>query len=151
MIKRRMSTVYHSQTDDQSEVLNCIVEDYLRAYSTEDQTAWAHLLSLAQFTYNNSRNHIIKASPNCLLHGFNYEIRVDVADNISKRRIPAVLDRIKKLHQLRQDLRLQLIEAQERMIVYYNARHVPKQFKVKDLIKLSIKHLKFKCPKLSPH
>ena len=39
MIKRHMFTVYHSQTDDQSEVLNCIVKDYLHVYSVEDQTA----------------------------------------------------------------------------------------------------------------
>ena len=150
IIKRRLSTAYHPQTDGQSEALNRIVEDYLRAYTSEDQTIWAKLLPLAQFAYNNSRNHTTKASPNRLLHGFDCEIRVDVADNVSKRRIPAALDRIKKLHQLRQDLRLRLVEAQERMTIYYNARHVPKQFKVKDFVKLSTKHLKLKYPKLSP-
>ena len=54
MIKKHMSTVYHSQTNDQSEVLNYIVKDYLHAYSVKDQTAWACLLPLAQFIYNNS-------------------------------------------------------------------------------------------------
>src|SRR5438034_7570140 len=39
MIKRHMFTVYHSQINDQSEVLNCIVKDYLHVYSVEDQTA----------------------------------------------------------------------------------------------------------------
>ncbi len=48
---------YHSQTDGQSEALNCIVEDYLRAYTSEDQTIWMKLLSLTQFVYNNSCNH----------------------------------------------------------------------------------------------
>ena len=98
IIKRRLSTAYHPQTDGQSEALNRIVEDYLRAYTSEDQTIWAKLLPLAQFAYNNSRNHTTKASPNRLLHGFDCEIRVDVADNVSERRIPAALDRIKKLH-----------------------------------------------------
>ena len=36
------------------------------------------------------------------------------------------------------------------MATYYNACHVPKQFKVGNLVKLSIKNLKLKCPKLSP-
>ena len=36
MIKRCMSTVYHFQTDDQSEVLNYIMKDYLHVYSAED-------------------------------------------------------------------------------------------------------------------
>lgn len=150
IIKRRLSTAYHPQTDGQSEALNRIVEDYLRAYTSEDQTVWAKLLPLAQFAYNNSRNHTTGMSPNRLLHGFDCEIRIDVADNVSERRIPAAKNRIEKLHQLRQQLRLRLVETQERMASYYNARHVPKQFKVGDFVKLSTKNLKLKSRKLSP-
>jgi transposase InsO family protein len=150
IIKRRMSTAYHPQTDGQSEALNRIVEDYLRAYSAEDQTAWAKLLPLAQFSYNNSRNSTTGMSPNRLLFGFDCEIRVDIADNVPEGRIPAAKDRVEKLHQLRQRLRTRLMEAQERMARYYNANHVPKQFRVGDFVKLSTKHLKFKNRKLSP-
>lgn len=150
MIKRRMSTAYHPQTDGQSEALNRIVEDYLRAYSTEEPNAWARLLPLAQFAYNNSRNYTTGMSPNRLLFGFDCEIRIDVADTVTERRIPAAKDRIEKLYQLRQRLRTRLIEAQERMARYYNANHVPKHFKVGDFVKLSTKNLKFKNRKLSP-
>src|SRR5438045_3229046 len=113
IIKRRLSTAYHPQTDGQSEALNWIIEDYLRAYSSDEQTVWAKLLPLAQFAYNNSRNHTTGMSPNRLLHGFDCDLRIDVADNVSERRIPAAKDRIEKLHQLRQELHVQLIEAQE--------------------------------------
>ena len=89
-------------------------------------------------------------SPNRLLHGFDCEIRVDVADNVPERRIPAAKDRIEKLHQLRKELRVRLIAAQGRMAEYYNARHVPKQFKVGDFVKLSTQHLKLKYRKLAP-
>ena len=98
IIKHRLSIAYHPQIDGQSEALNWIMKDYLHVYTSEDQTIWAKLLSLAQFIYNNSWNHIIKVSLNCLLHGFNCEICVDVADNIFERRIPATLDYIKKLY-----------------------------------------------------
>jgi hypothetical protein len=150
IIKRRLSTAYHPQTDGQSEALNRIVEDYLRAYTSEDQTVWAKLLPLAQFAYNNSRNHTTGMSPNRLLHGFDCEIRIDVADNVSEKRIPAAKDRIEKLHQLRQKLRLRLIEAQERMANAYNARHTPKQFRIGDFVKLSTQNLKLKYRKLNP-
>src|SRR5579871_2096573 len=89
------STVYHPQTDGQSEALNRVIEDYLRAYTTEDQTAWARLLPLAQFAYNNSRNHTTHMSPNRLLHGFDCEIRIDIADNVAERSIPAAKDHVK--------------------------------------------------------
>jgi len=36
------------------------------------------------------------------------------------------------------------------MASYYNARHIPKQFKVGNFIKLSTKNLKLKYHKLSP-
>jgi transposase InsO family protein len=150
MVKRRLSTAYHPQTDGQSEALNRIIEDYLRAYTSEDLTAWAKLLPLAQFAYNNSRNHTTGMSPNHLLHGFDCEIRIDVADTVSEKRIPAAKDRIEKLHQLRQKLRLRLIEAQERMANAYNARHVPKQFRVGEFVKLSTKNLRLKYRKLNP-
>ena len=36
IIKKRISTAYHPQTDGQSEVLNHIMKDYLHAYSIKD-------------------------------------------------------------------------------------------------------------------
>src|SRR5204862_2286164 len=150
IIKRRLSTAYQRQTDGQSEALNRIIEDYLRAYSSDEQTVWAKLLPLVQFAYNNSPNHTTGMSPNRLLHGFDCDLRIDVVDNVSERRIPAAKDRIEKLHQLHQELCVQLIEAQERMAAYYNACHVTKQFKTGSFVKLLTKNLKLKYPKLAP-
>ena len=122
----------------------------MQAYTSEDQTVWAKLLPLAQFAFNNSCNHITQMSLNQLLHGFNCKICIYVVDNVTERRIPAAKDHVEKLHQLHQELHLRLVEAQKQMATYYNACHVPKQFKVRDLVKLSTKNLKLKCRKLSP-
>src|SRR5438045_7377891 len=149
IIKRHLSTAYHPQTDGQSEALNRIIEDYLRAYSADDQTVWAKLLPLAQFAYNNSCNHTTGMSPNWLLHGFDCEIRIDVADNVSERRIPAAKDRIEKLHQLCQELHLWLVEAQEWLAAYYNAHHIPKQFQTGNFVQLSTKNLNLNCHKFA--
>src|SRR5436189_1864309 len=98
IIKCRLSTAYYFHIDGQSEALNWIIVDYLYVYIFKDQIIWAKLLPLTQFIYNNSQNHIIKASLNYLLYSFDCEICVDVADNVFKRRISAALDYIKKLH-----------------------------------------------------
>ncbi len=151
MIKQHLSITYYSQTDSQSKALNQIIKNYLRAYTSENQTVWAKLLSLVQFAYNNSHNHIIQMSLNRLLYKFNCEIHIDITDNIIKRRILAVKDHIKKLHKLQQKLCLWLVKAQEQMITYYNTHHILKQFKIRNLIKLFIKNLKLKCQKLSSY
>ena len=107
-------------------------------------------MPLAQFIYNNSRLLVIGHSPNYFIFGFNYNLRLDIADNIPKGRIPAAYDRITKLHELREELRDKLSAARERMKKYYDQRHTPKQFKRGDLVKLSTAHLKFKHNKLKP-
>ena len=100
MIKWCLSTAYHSQTDDQSKALNWIIKNYLRAYTSENQTVWAKLFFLAQFVYNNSCNHTTQMSLNWLLHEFDCEICIDIMNNIIERRISAVKDHIEKLHKL---------------------------------------------------
>ena len=76
-------------------------------------------------------------------------IRLQV-DSTAKERIPEANARLEKLHELRQKLRDRLAQANERMAKYYNQNHVPKQFKVKQLVKLLIKNLKIKHLKLVP-
>src|SRR5205814_5867677 len=98
-----------------------------------------------------SCNHITQMSSNRLLYRFNCKIHIDVANNIIERRIPAAKDCVEKLHKLHQKLHLQLVKAQEQMTIYYNVCHISKQFKIENLVKLSIKNLKLKCQKLNSY
>jgi hypothetical protein len=63
------STAYHPQTDGQTERVNQVLEDMLRACvlsSKESRESW---LSLAKFTYNNSYQESIKMAPFEALYG----------------------------------------------------------------------------------
>jgi len=150
IIKRRLSTAFHPQTDGQSEALNRIIENYLRAYCADEPTAWVNLLPLARFAYNNSLNAATKSTPNNLLYGMDCNIRLHLPENQHQERIPEARTRLEKLHELRRQLRDRLAEARERMTKYYNRNHVPKQFKKGQLVKLSARNFKFKHPKLAP-
>ena len=90
-------------------------------------------------------------SSNKLLHEFDCKIHINVADNVTEKRISAAKNHVEKLHKLWQELCLKLVKIQEQMTVYYNVYHVSKQFKIDDLVKLFIKNLKLKCWKLSSH
>jgi hypothetical protein len=48
------SSVYHPQTDGQTERVNQILEDMLRACALKDKKSWDKYLPYAEFFYNNS-------------------------------------------------------------------------------------------------
>ena len=152
LIKRRLSTAFHPQTDGQSEILNKILENYLRAFTNLEQMNWAKLLPTATFAYNNSFNHTLGMSPFKAMYGYDPDFRVDIADDILGEGIntPAAKDRVKKLHELRETLRDQWVKAQERQEKYYNQRHAAMEFKRGNLVKLSTRNLKLKDKKLQP-
>jgi hypothetical protein len=48
------SLKYHPQTDGQTERVNQILEDMLRACALKDSKSWDKCLPYAEFSYNNS-------------------------------------------------------------------------------------------------
>lgn len=50
----RMSTTYHLEKDGQTEVLNWIVEGYLRCFCSEQLKSWKAMLPWAKYWYNTS-------------------------------------------------------------------------------------------------
>ena len=59
----KLSTVYHPQTDGQTEVMNQEVQQYLWLFCAEEQESWADWLGLAQFAINNQQHSATKFSP----------------------------------------------------------------------------------------
>src|SRR5258706_11360420 len=49
-----MSTSFHPQTDGQTERVNALVEQYIRGYCNYQQDNWVELLTMAEFSYNNT-------------------------------------------------------------------------------------------------
>ncbi|GKC43857.1 putative reverse transcriptase domain-containing protein [Tanacetum coccineum] len=58
-----MSTVYHPQTDGQSERTIQMLKDMLCAYVIDFRSSWDRHLPLVEFSYNNSYHASIKAAP----------------------------------------------------------------------------------------
>lgn len=53
-VKIRISTSHHPQTDGASEIMNRMVENYLRCYCDHQQDEWDRLLISAEFAYNSA-------------------------------------------------------------------------------------------------
>ena len=120
LIKRRLSTTFYPQTDGQTEVLNRILENYLRAYTSLEQMNQAKLLPSAKYTYNNSRSLSTKVTPFIALYSYNPELRFNVKDTATKGEAPAIKDHVVRLQELRNRLREELLKSQERQAKYYN-------------------------------
>jgi hypothetical protein len=63
------SSAYHPQTSGQTERVNQILEDMLRACALEFPRKWDDCLPLAEFLYNNNYQESIKMAPIDALYG----------------------------------------------------------------------------------
>jgi len=63
------SLAYHSQTDGQTERVNQVLEDMLRACVISFPEKWDKCLTLAEFSYNNSYQESIRMAPFQALYG----------------------------------------------------------------------------------
>jgi transposase InsO family protein len=65
----RFSSAYHRQTDGQTERVNQILEDMLRAHALQYGRSWDKSLPYAEFSYNNSYQESLKMAPFEMLYG----------------------------------------------------------------------------------
>jgi transposase InsO family protein len=63
------SSAYRPQTDDQTERVNQILEDMLRACALQYGGRWDKSLSYAEFSYSNSYQESLKMAPFEMLYG----------------------------------------------------------------------------------
>jgi transposase InsO family protein len=98
-INHKMSTAYHSQTDEQSKQMNQTVKMYLRHYVNRNQNNWVQLLSTAQFVYNNTQNETTEETPFQANYEYNSKVWQELQAHRSQSQ-KAILNiaEIKKLH-----------------------------------------------------
>jgi transposase InsO family protein len=65
----RFSSAYHPQTDGQTERVNQILEDMLRACALQYGRSWDKSLLYVEFSYNNSYQESLKMAPFELMYG----------------------------------------------------------------------------------
>jgi transposase InsO family protein len=63
------SSTYHPQTDGQTERVNQVIEDMLRACAISFPEKWDECLKLAEFSYNNSYQESVRMAPFKALYG----------------------------------------------------------------------------------
>jgi hypothetical protein len=139
-IKLLHRSAYHPQTSGQTERVNQILEDMLRACVLEFRQKWNDCLPLAEFSYNNSYQKSIKMAPFEALHGQ----RCQTPLNWSKpgERWFFRPDMVKETEEKVQRIIHNLKEAQARQKNYADKRRQPLVFQVNDHVYLKVSPMK---------
>ena len=135
-----LSTAYHPQTDGQTERVNQILEDLLRACVLDYGGSWEDHLHLVEFTYNNSYQASIETSPFSALYG--RPCRSPSCWIESGNRLvlgpEMVLEASERVEEIKRKMRI----AQDRQKKYADRRRRSLEFAVGDLVFLKVSPLR---------
>ena len=134
------STAYHPQTDGQTERVNQILEDMLRACVLEYGSKWEDCLPFAEFSYNNSYQASLQMAPFEVLYGRKCRTPLNWSE-VGDSQIfgPDILrEAEEKVHKIREHLKT----AQSRQKSYADKRRRELTFNIGDFAYQKVSPLK---------
>jgi hypothetical protein len=134
------NSAYHPQTSGQTERVNQILEDMLRACVQEFPQKWDDCLPLAEFSYNNSYQESIRMAPFEALYG--QRCRTPLNWSEPGERWFFRPDIVKETEEKVQRIIHNLKEAQARQKSYADKRRQPLHFQVEDYVYLKVSPMK---------
>jgi len=139
-IKSKLSTAFHPQTDGQTGRVNQELEQYLRMFIDHRQEQWPEWLGTAEFAYNNKAH----SSTRTLSFKANYGQDPRIGFEGRKKGKYAGAEKfIEKMKEIQEKAKAALGKAQEEMRKYADRKRSDVEYKVGDLVMLSIKDLKY--------
>jgi hypothetical protein len=139
----RFSSAYHPQTDGQTERVNQILEDILRACALQYGRSWDWSLPYAEFSYNNGYQESMKMTPFEMLYGRRCQTPL-FWNEAGEQKVfgPDILQEAKKqVHMVRENLRV----AQSRQKSYADHRRRDLSFEVGDFVYLKVSPMRGLC------
>ena len=109
-ISRNLSTVFHPQTDEQTERANATLEQYLWAYCNYQQDDWEKLLPITEFCYNNTQKGTTRITPFLANYGYHPRFLPDLGPR--KDKTLEVSEYVTALRKLHEELRAEIKDAQ---------------------------------------
>ncbi|KAL0541388.1 hypothetical protein IC582_021430 [Cucumis melo] len=130
------STAFHPQTDGQTERLNQVLEDMLRACALEFPSSWDSHLHLMEFAYNNSYQATIGMAPFEALYGKCCRSPVCWGEVGEQRLMGPEL--VQSTNEAIQKIRSRMHTAQSRQKSYADVRRKDLEFEIGDKVFLKV-------------
>jgi hypothetical protein len=148
----KLSTAFHSETNDQSEIVNQEMKRYLRNYCNYQQNDWSDWLSMTEFVFNAVTSTFIELFAFMTNYEFESRMSFDSSDsNDSKKRLSAkeriltqkaanITDKMKNIWNF---IKKKLANTQESRKRYANkTRIISFDYVVENIVWLFIKNIK---------
>jgi len=140
-IESKLLTVFHPQTDGQTERVNQELEQYLRMFIDHRQEQWLDWLGTAEFTYNNKVYSSTKILPFKANYGQDPRMGFEMR---RKGKYKGAEKFVIKMKEVQEEAKVVLGKAQEEMKKYIDRKRAEvDKYKVGDLVMLSTKNLKY--------
>jgi len=114
-IETKLSTVFHPQTDGQTEWMNQELEQYLRLFVEYRQKDWPEWLASAEFTVNNKTHTATKVSP--FMANYRREMRMG-GDIRRKGKVESAMEFVQRMKKVHEEAEAALKKTQEEMKRY---------------------------------
>ena len=117
------STVYHPQSNSQTEHVNQELEQYICVFVNERQDNWDTLLPLGEFAYNNHTHSSTQHSPFFIDTGRHPQMGFEPGQRPSK--LEAINEFASRMKSTLDEARVALTKSKDDMARYYNQRRTP--------------------------
>ena len=135
--KLRLSSAYHPQSDGQTEILNRVIEQYLRTFVHKKPSSWGKLLRWVEWSYNTSWNSSSGLSPYEITFGkktVNFPRYLEGDSTIA-----TVEDMLTDRQAIFEEIKKKLEKAQSRMKHFADARRRDVHFNVGDMVLVKLR------------
>ena len=126
--QQNLITAFHPQMNGQTECQNQTLETYIRMFNNNEQDNWALLLPMTEFAYNNSIHNVTGYTPFFAATGRNSKMGIDLL--LHEEQTIQVTELAEKLDSLHKDVKLWLLQINEKYAEFYNKKHIQKEFDV---------------------
>ena len=101
-------------------------------FSNDEQDDWALLLFMTEFVYNNSIYSVTEYTSFFAATDKNSKMGIDLLSH--EEQVMQITELAEKLNNLYKDIKLQLLQINEKYVKFYNKKHIHKEFNVEDWV-----------------